>query len=315
MRKAFSLLEMIFVIVVLGIVSAISFNIVIGIYEKYLTSKITNELEFQTKVITEQIASRLQYRIKNSVVGSINGANYKSIEAVDDTYDTLEWIGIAYESQRGISNDGVTVTLGWSGYINMNSSIYDTVFKFHTIYSPDTNLSVVQDIDGAIFNDIDVFTNKKVALVFTDKDYRGYYFGNDLIAGFGYKFDNNATGIFDITVINNDNFNIDRSKNLEDTALFEQYYLVDSAYALRMDKNINPNNDNDYNLTLYYDYRPWNGEKYSDINTKQEPLATNVESFRFIQESGVMRIRVCINHCLPEYEDINATVCKERAIF
>ena len=55
MKKAFTLIELILVIVILGILSFAGINIIKNLYENYLQARSVNTLETQTELVLEQI--------------------------------------------------------------------------------------------------------------------------------------------------------------------------------------------------------------------------------------------------------------------
>jgi hypothetical protein len=71
--------------------------------------------------------------------------------------------------------------------------------------------------------------------------------------------------------------------------------------------------DNDFNLTLKYNYQPWYGDKYSDANTRSAVLAEHVSTFRVMQVGETLRIKVCIQDGNITGEPVG--FCKEKAIF
>ena len=93
--------------------------------------------------------------------------------------------------------------------------------------------------------------------------------------------------------------------------IFEQYYLSHTAYAL-----VPVGNSNDFNLTLRYNYQPWQGETYADaavVNTARV-LAEHVSTFRIRQEGDVVRIKLCI-HDNNQSGNFDFSACKEKVIF
>ena len=66
MKKAFTMIELIMVIIVLGIVASIGAEIIVKLYDNYMRTRTINALETKTEVALEQIAKRFQYRIKDS---------------------------------------------------------------------------------------------------------------------------------------------------------------------------------------------------------------------------------------------------------
>ena len=67
-KKAFTLIELIIVITVLGVISLMSFNTLMNLYQNYFQSKVINELETQSEIALEQISMLLSHRIKQSVI-------------------------------------------------------------------------------------------------------------------------------------------------------------------------------------------------------------------------------------------------------
>jgi len=60
LRKAFTLVEITFVILVFGIVAAIGSEIYAKLYENYMITRSINSLQTKTETALEQIAKRLQ---------------------------------------------------------------------------------------------------------------------------------------------------------------------------------------------------------------------------------------------------------------
>jgi len=59
-RRAFTMIELVMVIVVLGIVSMIATDIIANMYKGYMQTKIINDLEQKTDTLINQIAKRLE---------------------------------------------------------------------------------------------------------------------------------------------------------------------------------------------------------------------------------------------------------------
>ena len=62
-KKAFTLLELIIVITVLGIIALMSFNTLMNLYQNYFQSKTVNDIETQSEIALEPISSLLSHRI------------------------------------------------------------------------------------------------------------------------------------------------------------------------------------------------------------------------------------------------------------
>ena len=86
--------------------------------------------------------------------------------------------------------------------------------------------------------------------------------------------------------------------------VYEHYKLTWSAYALVP----NPLGGSDVNLTMYYNFRPWMDENYTDGNSSV--LIEHVTTFKFLQKGDTIRLKLCIKN--PKVNDI---FCKEKVVF
>ena len=95
--------------------------------------------------------------------------------------------------------------------------------------------------------------------------------------------------------------------------IFEYYKLAWSAYAVVLKNG---------NLTLHYNYQPWNGDTYlkkyggvTDTNTTL--LMQNVDTFRFMAIGSIVKIQVCVFSDLLKNskEDMGYSICKEKTIY
>ncbi len=291
-KKAFTLLELVMVIVVLGIVASIGADIIANLYENYIKTRAINSLQTQTELVLDQIQKRLTYRIKDSVIARDNTINnrYTALANANNTYNSLEWIGKDNEGFRGVKNPG------WSGFVDLYSS--DT--NATQIKTNGSELNTTNAIISVLSNgNIDLNTTvQKPVIIFKGKsDYNVSKYGWDTaVADYAYK----------VRAIPNNILTFDKNA----TTTYEQYDLAWSAYALIPEGT----NTNDFNLTLYYNYQPWEGEKYTDVNTLHSTLMEHVSTFRFSQIGETIRIKICINDA-NRSGDYNFGFCKERVIF
>jgi len=126
LRRAFTLVELTFVILVFGIVAAIGSEIYAKIYENYLITRSINSLQTKTEIALEQIAKRLQYRIKSSVIGvksDLSDFITTADPRLDENYTILEWIGYDETGFRGEYNSTLNYFQPiWSGFIDVDDS-------------------------------------------------------------------------------------------------------------------------------------------------------------------------------------------------
>ncbi len=316
-KRAFTLIEIVMVIVVLGIVAMIGTNIITHMYEGYIRSRVINKLQADSEQILDQISKRLQYRIKDSVVASIDGnlLSYKKLSdpTITTNYNVLEWIGYDNEGMIGewVSAGGINRFAGWSGFIDLDNASTDSS-AFVTSGSRLDKTKI--DIYNLSYDGVDLNAKGSGAAIIFKCSH------DNSVASYGY------TGAFPSSV-----YPVHIKTNTElafDTPLAsvdycEHYYLAWSAYAIVPEnvtdakdasgntlKDSSGNKIKDFDLYLYYNYQPWQGERYSSANTKKALIANHVSTFRFIQVGTTIRVKLCLRDANTNYG-----FCKERAVY
>ena len=319
MKRAFTLLELVVVIVVLGIIAMMSFNAIMNIYSNYFQTRTVNELETQTEIALEQISKRLEHRIKPSVIarktdGAFLALNDSGVTLAQD-YEILEFIPYAYEIFNDVisldTNDNVIEQGGkagrYSGYADLAKSSPAT-----GLISPGSNFTtgVVETIKDLTCKDdtrnskcVD-FENKDggVAAIFSDV----YY---DVQNSFGYKgISNLDIAKVGVKSIDGDTLEISGFANKQ---ISEQYHLAYTANAIVPEQSQSQADKNNgvFDLNLYYDYRPWMGEKYKQ-NGEKATLAKNVTRFVFTEKNGVIVLKLCMRA-----KNSEITICKSKAVY
>lgn len=323
MKKAFTLLELVVVIVVLGIIAMMSFNAIMNIYSNYFQTKTVNELETQTEIALEQISKRLEHRIKPSVIarkpiGEFLALNDSGVN-LNAEYEILEFIPYAYEIFNDVisldANDNVIEQGGkagrYSGYADLAKSSPAT-----GLISPGSNFTtgVVETIKDLTCKDD---TRNSKCVDFENKDggvvaifYDVYY---DVQNSFGYKGISNLD-IAKVGVkggqsgLNGDTLEISGFANKQ---ISEQYHLAYTANAIVPEQSADPKDTANgvFDLNLYYDYRPWMGEKYKP-NGEKATLAKNVTRFVFTEKNGVIVLKLCMRA-----KNSEITICKSKAVY
>lgn len=319
MKRAFTLLELVVVIVVLGIIAMMSFNAIMNIYSNYFQTKTVNELETQTEIALEQISKRLEHRIKPSVIARKTDGEFLALNDsgvnLDAKYEILEFIPYAYEIFNDVisldANDHVIEQGGkagrYSGYADLAKSSPAT-----GLISPGSNFTtgVVETIKDLTCKDdtrnsrcVD-FENKDggVAAIFSDV----YY---DVQNSFGYKGVSNLDiAKVGVKSIDGDTLEISGFANKQ---ISEQYHLAYTANAIVPEQNQSQADKNNgvFDLNLYYDYRPWMGEKYKQ-NGEKATLAKNVTRFVFTEKNGVIVLKLCMRA-----KNSEITICKSKAVY
>ena len=248
-----------------------------------------------------QIAKRLKYRIKDSVIardsGNYDNKIFLSAYTVDLDYQVLEWIGKSNESFLG--ENGLP---GWSGFVDVDS--IDTNRTSKTLKTNGSRLDYANNIIEALtYNDVSLnpdLGKNRPAIIFKAQDSLNE---ND----YGWDGTRGAYTLR-VTRLNNETFNLIDANATYPNDIYEQYDLAHSAYALVPEGN----DPNDFNLTLYYNYQPWENEKY-DTNGTKSVLMEHVSTFQFIQIGTTIRIKICIYD--DQSGDYDFAFCKEREVF
>lgn len=316
-KKAFSILEVIFVLVILGIVASISSQILIQVYENYIIQRAVYNVSTKTEMISNQIVNRLAYRVQGSTISKnhqefleANGTTWLPLKEIPtgNTYTSIEWIG--YDNDSFSANR----TPAWSGiadYENASNTSFNT---------PGSNLNAADTIINNLSNGkVNLSTANPPAVIFSEND--NYYTGkntyNPICMGLIPEDTSNSTTncIFPVTLNNATSFNFTDTRP---KIITERYKLAWSAYAIApedRDGDANSDGVDDdglYDLVLYYNYQPWNGESYMSNTTSRSTLMHNVTVFKFSETGGVIRFKLCASENIGE--DFNVTTCKEKVV-
>ena len=325
-KRAFSLLEVIFVLVILGIVSSISSQIIVQVYENYITQKAIYNVSTKTELVANQIVNRLTYRIQGTTISKDHqafltqappyreGVHWKKLQNViigGEQYTTIEWIGYDNDSFSAEENPA------WSGIADYENA---TNLQFTT---PGSNLvkaeSIIKNLSkdetGTVQVDLSD-SNKPAAVLFEEQD-NHYNLADDrydpICMGL-IQHGQSATGTLSSTdcifSVNRSGSNILQfivgSQGAK--VISERYKLAWSAYAIAPEKNAKTGL---YDLVLYSNYQPWNGDDYIADGTKNI-LLRNVSVFKFSENGGTIQFKLCAQENIGQ--DYNVSTCKEKVV-
>lgn len=287
-RGAFTLIELIFVIVLIGLLSKYGIDLLFQSYKSYIYTKTNNALQSKTEMAVDTIASRLMYRIKESTIAR-SASTYEPIASstLDENATVLEWIGYDVDGQRG---DGTTTNPLWSGIIDIDNS------GASALHSPQTDLDKLKTHIEAITDGNLSLDNSAIFFIGSNIDVQaGFGWGGTALANQNgsihpikkgadnQKFESSLTGV-----------------NFSGVDVYEYYQLAYSAYAIA---------HKDENLYLYHNYRPWLGQSYT--SGSKTLLMSGVNTFRFIGVGDIIKIQVCAKTKLIE----EYSLCKEKTVF
>ena len=141
-RSAFSMIELIFTIVILGIVSSIGAEIISQVYESYILQRAQYRSSMKTELALNQIANRLRYAVLGTVGFRPNlTGSFKNITEPNTGNDkVLQWVsydGDSFEAMTSISRRP-----GWSGFCDINLSVSTST----VLSTPGSNMNLTTAI-------------------------------------------------------------------------------------------------------------------------------------------------------------------------
>jgi len=216
-RPAFSMLELVFVIVILGIVASIGAELIAKVYENYIVQRAQHRASIKTQLAINQIANRLRYAIPGTIIRRVGktgtpelATEAMAIDPTGESYTVLQWVasdGDSFEAISSSTSSGAARRPGWSGFCDIDASTQTS------ISTPGSNLALTNTIQTNLGR------TGKFAI----------YFPNDPAAHYG-----TGTGQT-ITLDNNA------------TRIVERYKLAWTSYALVVENG---------DLNLYYNFSP-----------------------------------------------------------
>ena len=314
-KRGFTLIEALFVIVILAFLLIGGFQIIGMLYKRNYIAKETSKFEFVSQSVLDQLSGIIYYRIPLSVIGyNQQTGDFKYIGDIEEGeyYPVLEWIG--YE------NDAMKER-NLSGFIDLYKS------KKPVLYAVDFNSSFVEAV---LQNKFSGNIKDNAAVIFAGTFDRGEESALvDYNNSFGWH-GNRADLVYIISdyVQNGDDCNLSIEKydgsDVSGIKIYEKFYLADSAYAIALKKDLNESkwNCKDYNysdfkdddLLLFYNYRPWKGESFcGDLGDGNVTLlAGNVKAFRVMKKGSHLELKLQL---FKQKGDINISVSKQKVAF
>ena len=308
-RRGFTFIELLFVIVVLGIVGGISLEAIRIYYEGIYRTQEYSKRVAEADHILEQVSKYFETAIMNSMVNLDKDAGDKSLtgecdgalnKAVPNSDYTTAFLAADEESLRtagipGWSED-VKVTGLMLTALDANYAMANTII---TVLYPTSNL-----LSSAVY-DKNVTSPRDQT-----NSCRRYNWDNTGGTILGVKTINSFTATT-LTLNNNSNPNA-----MDGT----QKYLIRTGYAFRV--------ADDGNFTMYRNFRPWKSEQY--IKGKVSVLGRNVASFSVsynmsdygddpaLTDRGLIHtLKICmqgLNSDLSSSTNVEDQICRERRV-
>jgi len=125
LRTAFTMLELVFVIAVLGIVASIGAEIIAQLYSGYVQQRAVHRASIKTEIAALQIANRLTYAIPNTIIARPTDGNITFIPLDQNPptdYEILQWLGSDVDSFEAMQNNADRRP-GWSGFCDVDAAV------------------------------------------------------------------------------------------------------------------------------------------------------------------------------------------------
>ena len=274
-RSAFSMLELIFVIVILGIVASIGSELIVRVYQQYIVQRAQHRASIKTELAATQIANRLASAIPGTVYRIKNDGSYESFDSNlsagsnDDSYKGMQWVGADMDSFNYY--DDTTKKVGWSGFCDVDAS------NTNIVSTPGSNLGMTDTIIQKLSGNTKTIADATIFFPYYSTEY-----GISSYSGLNITLDNNASTIV------------------------EHYKLAWSSYALVAEDNTKGGKD----LVLYYNFAP---SPATALGNNKSLLMKNISTFKFKGAGRTIRFKICKEENIGE--DFNITSCKEKAVF
>ncbi|MDD6162456.1 MAG: type II secretion system protein [Campylobacteraceae bacterium] len=196
MKKAFTLVELIFVMVVLAIVAAIGTDILRSLFDNYAVTAQIHRLESVANNAADTIATRLEKRVPQTTAietGAGTSTKYEPLSPINNTdakNGRLVFFRKAYELERNFISkkagalENVARTSGFISELKTTTTTGDSGRFVDTVefVSKETNLT------GLNLNEYELFFSNDSSLLYENKgDHFGRYYKNNDKKSFAYQ--------------------------------------------------------------------------------------------------------------------------------
>jgi Tfp pilus assembly protein PilE len=288
------MLELVFVIVILGIVASIGAEIITQVYESYIVQRATHRSSVKTELAATQIANRLTYAIPGTVIGRTSQIDptYRAIDDLDaETYKIMQWIG--YDADSFGAHTTTSRRPGWSGLCDIDDC------NVTSIATPGSQLELSETIINNLSNDTRGLAD--AALLFASTY-------NPTNISYGAD----SSGLSSVASGAGETITLDAAATTRNIS--ELYKLSWSSYAVvpvQRDGTVCTDPATQVcDLHLRYNFQPWNGGSYT--NASSIVLLRNVTVFRFTGSGNTIRFKICQRENIGDGFNINT--CKEKAV-
>jgi len=332
-KKSFTMIELIFVIIILSLIATGSFKAIQMLYMRYYQVNTITKFSITSQVLLDETSEILYYRTPITAIGySPSDGDFVKLSDVNDSkYKIFEWISEGFDAKDHIGED---ISTGYSGFIDLDSSNKNTL----TLVAKDFNISDTNQTLNQVFNN-NFDLNETVAIIFA-----GTFDNGDESADIDYKnsfgwhgYDHNKTYTIKSLKQVGADANLTMNDEIKNNRVFSKFYLADTGWSIARGEDIKQDsnclsqfkmeqNSLEFNNTLFifYNYRPWKKESFcaDPHNNNGENnegnvsiLAKNITSFRVKAVGDHIELKVQFSKPLYRGSDRNITITKQKVTF
>lgn len=301
-HAGFTMIELLFVIVIMGIVGGLALEAIRQYYEGiYRTGEYSKRVA-QADQMLEQIAHYFENGISDSIIrldeNNLTGC-FGVPQIGDDNNDyTIAFVSVDQDGMRGFW-DGTRWRPGWNS---------DTVAGINTLFSADSNYTAMDNVSP-----LDANNTSRAAIFRSD----GLGEGNNECERFGWDLPANNTNDVYATiqnVVSDSNLTLNQTLSISGQA--KRTYVMRTAYAFRA-------RNGEFNM--YGGFEPWNGERYDTVQPRL--LGENVTHFTILYDNAntninsnignIYTLKICIrglDNNLADTNDSSRQICRERMV-
>ncbi|MDY6122996.1 MAG: type II secretion system protein [Campylobacter sp.] len=314
MKKAFTLVELIFVMVVLAIVAAIGTDILRSLFDNYAVTAQIHRLESVANNAADTIATRLEKRVPQTTAIEA-GTNYEPLSPITGgtarNGGRLVFFRKAYELERNFisaKNGGVAAprTSGFISELKTNTTTTTTTTTAGDSRNFTDTVEFVSketDLTGLNLNGYELFFSNDSSLLYENKgDHFGRYYKNNGKKSFAYQCAQGSIGF------RGGKFILERSNCPASTSAIVRPSMAALVHKFSLSKEIDKiylENNNLYLQTC----------NIRGTNCKRSLLATGVSAFRFSALGSDPNIAstIVFKLCLAE-DGGEAELCQSRIV-
>lgn len=300
-RKAFSMIELLFVIVITGIIAGVILEALRQYYDGiYRTGEYTKRVAQADRVL-EQISKYFENGISASIIrldanDTVFGTQCVGIPSDTDSDSdyTIALVSVDSEGLRGFW-DGVRWRPGWTS---------DVLSIGNTLVSADANFTALN------------LANPLAGSAIFRSDGLGE--GSDECGRFGWNnpITGNTNDVYRTIISADSDTNLTLSGTLSIGGVANRAYVMRTAYAFRA---------RDGQFNLYSGFQPWNSDQYSGATARL--LADKVTHFTILYDNtntimnsnigNIYTLKICLQGLADDLSDTNASdrqICRERMV-